>query len=75
MKLYESNNESTHGLHFQMSYFGLAYYTEMELEDDNRKLYHYIRCDGTGQFYEVDYSPYNLMTQDDLFEASQLIYA
>jgi len=75
MNLYGPLNESTDGLMFEMAYFGLAYYTELELEDDNRKICHYVRCDGTGELYSVGYSPYNKMTQDDLFNLSQTIYA
>jgi hypothetical protein len=58
---------------FQQARFGLAYYTDLDREDDNEKLSHYVRSDRTGDWYEVDFTPYNHLTQDDLFELAQSI--
>jgi hypothetical protein len=58
---------------FEMARFGLAYYTETLDEPDVTKLWHYVRSDRTGQWYDVSFTPYGRMTQDDLFELANMI--
>lgn len=58
---------------FQRACFGLAYYTELDLEDDNQKLTHYLRSDRTGDWYEVDFTPYDLLNLSQLGDLSDMI--
>lgn len=58
---------------FQQARFGLAYYTSLDVEDDNQKLSHFVRSDRSSKWYEVDFTPYNYLTQDDLFQLAGMI--
>jgi hypothetical protein len=60
-------------LRFCGSHFGVSYYTYTDYEDDNVKIFHYVLSNSTKTLYIVQHTPYNFLTQDDLFTLANSI--
>jgi hypothetical protein len=64
---------NTGPLNFRKAAFGLAYYTYADVEDDNVKEFHYVRFDGSGEWFEITYSPYRLLTSEHLADIANIV--
>lgn len=59
---------------FEFALEGFQYLTELDIEDDNKKLTHYIKNDLNGNVYQIDYTPYSRLSKDQVMSIIESVW-